>query len=160
MHPETDHALLPTTCFACPHHTIQHHPRTRSRTSDRRSTRRPSSAKPKTSTGARRTGGVFQALDPKTGIQVRRERVRGIVRGIGRRWRRPAVRGVRKNRYREATRTLQSGVPDNLRGCWSRLYPKASRSKYQSIKEIHRVPPRRSDKRGSILSLSQSKHKI
>ena len=45
--------------------------------------------------------------------------------------RRPAVRGVRKNRYREATRTLQSGVPDNLRGCWSRLYPKASRSKYQ-----------------------------
>ena len=41
------------------------------------------------------------------------------------------MRGVRKNRYREATRTLQSGVPDNLRGCWSRLYPKASRSKYQ-----------------------------
>ena len=30
---------------------------------------------------------------------------------IGRRWRRPAVRGVRKSRYREATRTLQS---DNL----------------------------------------------
>ena len=25
-------------------------------------------------------------------------------------------------------------MPDNLRGCWSRLYPKASRSKYQSIK--------------------------
>ena len=44
MHPETDHALLPTTCFACPHHTIQHHPRTRSRTSDRRSTRRPTTA--------------------------------------------------------------------------------------------------------------------
>ena len=42
------------------------------------------------------------------------------------------MRGVRKNRYREATRTLQSGVPDNLRGCWSRLYPKTSRSKYQS----------------------------
>ena len=41
------------------------------------------------------------------------------------------MRGVRKNRYREATRTLQSGVPDNLRGCWSRLYPYASRSKYQ-----------------------------
>ena len=36
-------------------------------------------------------------------------------------------------RFREATRTLQSGVPDNLRGCWSRLYPKTSRSKYQSI---------------------------
>ena len=48
-------------------------------------------------------------------------------------WRRPAVRGVRKNRYREATRTLQSGVPDNLRGCWSGLYPYAFRSKYQSI---------------------------
>ena len=46
------------------------------------------------------------------------------------------MRGVRKNRYREATRTLQSKVPDNLRGCWSRLYPKASRSKYQSIKSI------------------------
>ena len=44
------------------------------------------------------------------------------------------MRGVRKNRYREATRTLQSGVPDNLRGCWSRLYPKASRSKYQVSK--------------------------
>ena len=44
------------------------------------------------------------------------------------------MRGVRKNRYREATRTLQSGVPDNLRGCWSGLYPYASRSKYQSIK--------------------------
>ena len=43
------------------------------------------------------------------------------------------MRGVRKNRYREATRTLQSGVPDNLRGCWSGLYPYASRSKYQSI---------------------------
>jgi len=43
------------------------------------------------------------------------------------------VRGVRKNRYREATRTLQSGVPDNLRGCWSGLYTYASRSKYQSI---------------------------
>ena len=42
------------------------------------------------------------------------------------------MRGVRKNRYREATRTLQSGVPDNLRGCWSGLYPYASRSKYQS----------------------------
>ena len=28
---------------------------------------------------------------------------------------------------------MESGVPDNLRGCWSRLYPKASRSKYQSI---------------------------
>ena len=41
------------------------------------------------------------------------------------------MRGVRKNRYREATRTLQSGVPDNLRGCWSGLYPYASRSKYQ-----------------------------
>ena len=26
------------------------------------------------------------------------------------------MRGVRKNRYREATRALQSGVPDNLRG--------------------------------------------
>ena len=24
-----------------------------------------------------------------------------------------------------------SGVPDNLRGCWSGLYPYASRSKYQ-----------------------------
>ena len=42
------------------------------------------------------------------------------------------MRGVRKNRYREATRTLQSGVPDNLRGCWSGLYPYASRSKYQN----------------------------
>ena len=41
------------------------------------------------------------------------------------------MRGARKNRYREATRTLQSGVPDNLRGCWSGLYPYASRSKYQ-----------------------------
>ena len=55
------------------------------------------------------------------------------------------MRGVRKNRYREATRTLQSGVPDNLRGCWSRLYPKASRSKYQSIKKkggaLLRPPP-------------------
>ena len=44
------------------------------------------------------------------------------------------MRGVRKNRYREATRTLQSGVPDNLRGCWSGLYPYASRSKYQKAK--------------------------
>ena len=52
---------------------------------------------------------------------------------IGRRWRRPAVRGVRKNRYREATRALQSGIPDNLRGCWSGLYPCASRSKFQSM---------------------------
>ena len=36
------------------------------------------------------------------------------------------MRGVRKNRYREATRTLQSGVPDNLRGCGGvgpRIYP-------------------------------------
>ena len=50
------------------------------------------------------------------------------------------MRGVRKNRYREATRTLQSGVPDNLRGCWSGLYPYASRSKYQSIssKDVER----------------------
>ena len=43
------------------------------------------------------------------------------------------MRGVRKNRYREATRTLQSGVRDNLRGCWSSLHPKTSRSKYQSM---------------------------
>ena len=49
------------------------------------------------------------------------------------------MRGVRKNRYREATRALQSGVPDNLRGCWSRLYPKASRSKYQSINKDTRI---------------------
>ena len=53
------------------------------------------------------------------------------------------MRGVRKNRYREATRTLQSGVPDNLRGCWSGLYPYASRSKYQSIcnSPHHSAPP-------------------
>ena len=36
----------------------------------------------------------------------------------------------------EAMRTLQSGVPDNLRGCWSRLYPYASRAKYQSASRI------------------------
>ena len=58
------------------------------------------------------------------------------------------MRGVRKNRYREATRTLQSGVPDNLRGCWSGLYPELYRSKYQkyqrprfkrsSVPHIHR----------------------
>ena len=41
------------------------------------------------------------------------------------------MRGVRKSRYREATRTLQSGVPDNLRGCWSGLYPESYKSKYQ-----------------------------
>ena len=41
------------------------------------------------------------------------------------------MRGVRKSRYREATRALQSGVPDNLRGCWSGLYPESYRSKYQ-----------------------------
>ena len=75
-------------------------------------------------------GGAFQALDSK---QMESRYVGGGLGRIGRRWRRPAVRGVRKNRYREATRTLQSGVPDNLRGCWSRLYPNASRSKYQSI---------------------------
>ena len=51
------------------------------------------------------------------------------------------MRGVRKNRYREATRTLQSGVPDNLRGCWSGLYPYASRSKYQ--KEANSTSRRR-----------------
>ena len=43
------------------------------------------------------------------------------------------MRGVRKSRYREATRTLQSGVLDNLRGCWSGLYPESYRSKYQKI---------------------------
>ena len=41
------------------------------------------------------------------------------------------MRGVRKSRYREATQALQSGVPDNLRGCWSGLYPESYRSKYQ-----------------------------
>ena len=44
------------------------------------------------------------------------------------------MRGVRKSRYRDATRVLQSGVPDNLRGCWSRLHPYASRAKHQSTK--------------------------
>ena len=41
-----------------------------------------------------------------------------------------------KEQIREDTRTLQSGVPDNPRGCWSRLYPESPRAKckvYQSI---------------------------
>ena len=41
IRPKTDPALLPTTRSACPSHTLQHHPRTRSRTPDQRSTRRP-----------------------------------------------------------------------------------------------------------------------
>ena len=55
------------------------------------------------------------------------------------------MRGVRKNRYREATRTLQSGVPDNLRGCWSGLYPYASRSKYESMKKDKLIGKRCND---------------
>jgi hypothetical protein len=44
IRPKTDPALLPTTRSACPSHTLQHHPRTRSRTPDQRSTRRPGTA--------------------------------------------------------------------------------------------------------------------